>query len=274
MITFLVTDGNYCCVGWLLLRSALTLRLYIWFDLIALLPCIYRFDGFTSTFQDKLFKGYDMEIHNQIFYTTMCSCIISLTGKCLHILHLFFIKFPLTVILFLCYLVPFTGLILQNHLIPAVDFMFRHPDCFSDVMILSTVRLTYWSFKLQSCYSLFPKEPIDNIEKIHMSMMDIGGCRASMINRGETKWWQLIVKLSVSLKWNVGKQHCGLLISIFSLPSYALKEMLYDITLWIMDVSYSICCNNCFICCSRLQLQVNSSYPTLSEHLGLSHLLP
>jgi len=68
------------------------------------------FDGFTSTFQDKLFKGYDMEIHNQIFYTTMCSCLLSLTG-----------------------------LILQNHLIPAVDFMFRHPDCFSDVVILSSV---------------------------------------------------------------------------------------------------------------------------------------
>lgn len=68
------------------------------------------FDGFTSTFQDKLFKGYDMEIHNQIFYTTVCSCLLSLSG-----------------------------LILQNHLIPAVDFMFRHPDCFSDVVILSSV---------------------------------------------------------------------------------------------------------------------------------------
>ena len=41
------------------------------------------FDGFTSTFQDKLFKGYGMEIHNQIFYTTMCSCLLSLTGNCL-----------------------------------------------------------------------------------------------------------------------------------------------------------------------------------------------
>jgi adenosine 3'-phospho 5'-phosphosulfate transporter B2 len=72
------------------------------------------FDGFTSTFQDKLFKGYDMEIHNQIFYTTMCSCVLSLSG-----------------------------LILQNQMIPAVDFMFRHPDCFYDVIILSSVRLTF-----------------------------------------------------------------------------------------------------------------------------------
>lgn len=45
--------------------------------------CSNRFDGFTSTFQDKLFKGYDMEIHNQIFYTAFCSCVLSLTGKIL-----------------------------------------------------------------------------------------------------------------------------------------------------------------------------------------------
>ncbi|KAL5229914.1 hypothetical protein ABZP36_028690 [Zizania latifolia] len=77
---------------------------------ISLMLSYLGFDGFTSTFQDKLFRGYDMEIHNQIFYTTMCSCLLS-----------------------------FGGLILQNHLIPAVDFMFRHPDCFYDVIILSSV---------------------------------------------------------------------------------------------------------------------------------------
>ncbi|XP_015867607.3 UDP-galactose/UDP-glucose transporter 5 [Ziziphus jujuba] len=68
------------------------------------------FDGFTSTFQDKLFKGYDMEIHNQIFYTTLCSCLLS-----------------------------FTGLILQGHLLPAIEFVARHNDCFLDVVLLSTV---------------------------------------------------------------------------------------------------------------------------------------
>ncbi|KAB5520283.1 hypothetical protein DKX38_024602 [Salix brachista] len=68
------------------------------------------FDGFTSTFQDKLFKGYDMEIHNQIFYTTLCSCILS-----------------------------FTGLVLQGHLLPAIDFVFRHNDCLFDIALLSTV---------------------------------------------------------------------------------------------------------------------------------------
>ncbi|KAK1394598.1 UDP-galactose/UDP-glucose transporter 5B [Heracleum sosnowskyi] len=67
-------------------------------------------DGFTSTFQDKLFKGYDMEIHNQIFYTTLCSCILS-----------------------------FIGLILQNHLLLAIDFIYLHSDCLLDIVLLSTV---------------------------------------------------------------------------------------------------------------------------------------
>ncbi|XP_057781640.1 UDP-galactose/UDP-glucose transporter 5B-like [Salvia miltiorrhiza] len=67
-------------------------------------------DGFTSTFQDKLFKGYDMDIHNQIFYTTLCSCMIS-----------------------------FTGLILQGNIFLAIDFVSRHNDCFIDIIILSTV---------------------------------------------------------------------------------------------------------------------------------------
>ncbi|KAL6195667.1 hypothetical protein ACLB2K_031285 [Fragaria x ananassa] len=68
------------------------------------------FDGFTSTFQDKLFKGYDMEIHNQIFYTTFCSCVLSLTG-----------------------------LILQAQLVPAIQFVASHNDCFFDIALLSTV---------------------------------------------------------------------------------------------------------------------------------------
>lgn len=77
---------------------------------VSLMAGYLGFDGFTSTFQDKLFEGYDMEIHNQIFYTTMCSCIISLSG-----------------------------LVVQGHLILAIEFMFRHPDCFYDVIMLSSV---------------------------------------------------------------------------------------------------------------------------------------
>lgn len=39
------------------------------------------FDGFTSTFQDKLFKGYNMTTYNQILYTTMWSSLFSLFGE-------------------------------------------------------------------------------------------------------------------------------------------------------------------------------------------------
>ncbi|KAG0460788.1 hypothetical protein HPP92_021085 [Vanilla planifolia] len=63
------------------------------------------FDGFTSTFQDMLFKGYDMEIHNQIFYTTLCSTFLS-----------------------------FCGLVVQGHLLMAIDFMLRHQDCIYDIL--------------------------------------------------------------------------------------------------------------------------------------------
>lgn len=80
---------------------------------VSLMVGYLGFDGFTSTFQDKLFKGYNMEIHNQIFYTTICSCILSLTG-----------------------------IILQGHLLPAVDFVYRHNDCFLDIALLSTVATT------------------------------------------------------------------------------------------------------------------------------------
>lgn len=77
---------------------------------VSLMMGYLGFDGFTSTFQDKLFRGYNMEIHNQIFYTTLCSCILSLAG-----------------------------LIFQGHLLLAIDFVRRHNDCFFDIVLLSTV---------------------------------------------------------------------------------------------------------------------------------------
>lgn len=36
------------------------------------------FDGFTSTFQEKLFSGYQMTIYNQMLYVNMCSGMMSL----------------------------------------------------------------------------------------------------------------------------------------------------------------------------------------------------
>ncbi|KAG6631574.1 UDP-galactose/UDP-glucose transporter 5-like isoform X1 [Carya illinoinensis] len=112
LLAFLVTLG---CSIFILYPAASDISPYsrarentVWG--VSLMIGYLGFDGFTSTFQDKLFKGYDMEIHNQIFYTTLCSCIFSLTG-----------------------------LILQGHLLPAIDFVSRHNDCFLDILLLSTV---------------------------------------------------------------------------------------------------------------------------------------
>ncbi|MCO5607737.1 hypothetical protein L7F22_061937 [Adiantum nelumboides] len=68
------------------------------------------FDGFTSTFQDKLFKGYSMDIYNQVFYVTLCSSFLSATG-----------------------------LWIQGQWFLALDFLTRHPDCLYDIMLLSMV---------------------------------------------------------------------------------------------------------------------------------------
>lgn len=56
-------------------------------------------DGFTSTWQDRLFTGYQMGVANQVLYTTMCSILLSLTG-----------------------------LILTNKLTPALDFVNKYPE--------------------------------------------------------------------------------------------------------------------------------------------------
>ncbi|XVE79649.1 hypothetical protein DITRI_Ditri14bG0075100 [Diplodiscus trichospermus] len=112
LVAFLVTIG---CSIFILFPAGTEISPYgkgrentVWG--VSLMVGYLGFDGFTSTFQDKLFKGYDMEIHNQIFYTTLCSCVLSLTG-----------------------------LILQGHLVPAIDVVYRHNDCFLDIALLSTV---------------------------------------------------------------------------------------------------------------------------------------
>lgn len=38
------------------------------------------FDGFTSTFQERLFKGYTMSMYNQMLYVNLCSAAISFTS--------------------------------------------------------------------------------------------------------------------------------------------------------------------------------------------------
>lgn len=44
---------------------------------VALMLGYLGFDGFTSTFQDKLFKGYQMETYNQMLWVNFCSALIS-----------------------------------------------------------------------------------------------------------------------------------------------------------------------------------------------------
>lgn len=56
------------------------------------------FDGFTSTFQEKLFAGYQMTIYNQMLYVNMCSgfmsiCFLIASGKVLDSIA-FLTKYP------------------------------------------------------------------------------------------------------------------------------------------------------------------------------------
>ena len=38
------------------------------------------FDGFTSVFQEILFRGYKMSTYNQMLYVNLCSGILTLAG--------------------------------------------------------------------------------------------------------------------------------------------------------------------------------------------------
>eukprot|EP00172_Hildenbrandia_rubra_P000781 Plantae.Rhodophyta-Hildenbrandia_rubra.ctg14384.p1 GENE.Plantae.Rhodophyta-Hildenbrandia_rubra.ctg14384~~Plantae.Rhodophyta-Hildenbrandia_rubra.ctg14384.p1 ORF type:complete len:355 (+),score=36.51 Plantae.Rhodophyta-Hildenbrandia_rubra.ctg14384:569-1633(+) len=68
-----------------------------WFGLVLMLLYLI-FDGFTSTYQEKLFHGYSMSIYNQMLYVNLCSSVISMvllivTGQFLHAV-LFIKAFP------------------------------------------------------------------------------------------------------------------------------------------------------------------------------------
>ncbi|BDA48713.1 Adenosine 3'-phospho 5'-phosphosulfate transporter 1 [Coccomyxa sp. Obi] len=66
------------------------------------------FDGFTSTFQDKLFKGYNMSTYNQMLYVNMFSTLVSLCG-----------------------------LVSSGQLLPALAFITKHPEALSSILVLS-----------------------------------------------------------------------------------------------------------------------------------------
>mmetsp|Transcript_15986 Transcript_15986/g.40780 ORF Transcript_15986/g.40780 Transcript_15986/m.40780 type:complete len:356 (-) Transcript_15986:180-1247(-) len=67
------------------------------------------FDGFTSTFQERLFKGYKMTSHHQVLYVTMFSAGFA-----------------------------FVSLVSANMLSPAVTFVLEYPECIFDIALLSS----------------------------------------------------------------------------------------------------------------------------------------
>mmetsp|Transcript_35956 Transcript_35956/g.90358 ORF Transcript_35956/g.90358 Transcript_35956/m.90358 type:complete len:304 (-) Transcript_35956:843-1754(-) len=83
------------------------------------------FDGFTSTFQDRMFQGYSMTIYNQILYVTMCSSALSAFG-----------------------------MVSSGQLGLAIDFVTRHPEAFYSIASLSlaaTIGQLFISYTIR-CY--------------------------------------------------------------------------------------------------------------------------
>ncbi|GAX76374.1 hypothetical protein CEUSTIGMA_g3820.t1 [Chlamydomonas eustigma] len=95
---------------------------------LALMLGYLGFDGFTSTFQDKLFKGYQMTTYNQILYTTLCSSLLSLFG-----------------------------LFSSGQLPLAFSFITRHPEALWNVIYLSlsaTIGALFISYTIKTFGSL------------------------------------------------------------------------------------------------------------------------
>lgn len=67
------------------------------------------FDGFTSTFQEKLFKGFQMSSQHQVMYVTFFSSFFALSS-----------------------------LVSAGMFSPAVAFVAKHPKCLSDILLLSS----------------------------------------------------------------------------------------------------------------------------------------
>jgi adenosine 3'-phospho 5'-phosphosulfate transporter B2 len=75
---------------------------------VVLMVAYLFFDGFTSTLQEKMFKGYDMSTSNQMIYVNSFSAVLSLVG-----------------------------LLYYNQFWAAVDFASRNPGLFQDSTALS-----------------------------------------------------------------------------------------------------------------------------------------
>lgn len=74
------------------------------------------------------------------FFFLICIALHSIyAGKIFNYFTLLSTELMFTSDLLLCYL----GLILQGHLLPAIDFVYLHKDCFFDIAFLSTVSNPY-----------------------------------------------------------------------------------------------------------------------------------
>lgn len=78
-----------------------------WYGLVLMLGYL-GFDGFTSTFQEKLFSGYQMTIYNQMLYVNMCSGLMSL-----------------------CFLIA------SGKVTDSIEFLTKYPRVMADMSILS-----------------------------------------------------------------------------------------------------------------------------------------
>jgi len=80
---------------------------------LALLVAFLALDGFTSTFQEKLFKEHQTSKYNQILYVNLASCLVS----------------SIT-------------LLLTNSFAPALRFIFAYPSFVVDAVVLSSSAAT------------------------------------------------------------------------------------------------------------------------------------
>jgi len=71
------------------------------------------FDGFTSTFQEKLFKGFEMTSHHQVLYVTLFSATFA-----------------------------FGSLVMSGSLGPALEFVVAYPSCIADILFLSSTAVS------------------------------------------------------------------------------------------------------------------------------------
>ena len=71
------------------------------------------FDGFTSTFQERLFRGYEMTSHHQVLFITAFSSALALLS-----------------------------LVTAGALGPALSFVSDHPACLWDMLLISSTAVT------------------------------------------------------------------------------------------------------------------------------------